>query len=60
MFVFLGILVGLYTAYAACTGTVYARRGAGGGVIERAESPVYFWTVIACYAALAIAMITVF
>ena len=60
MFMFLGIVVGLYTMYAACTGTVYAKRGPGGGVIERADSPRYFWLVIACYAALAIAMITIF
>ena len=45
---------------AAGTGTVYAKRGPGGGVIERADSPRYFWLVIACYAALAIAMITIF
>jgi hypothetical protein len=61
MFAFLGVIVGLYTTFAAFAGKVYARsRFVGGGMIERDESPVYFWTVIACYAALAIALVTVF
>jgi hypothetical protein len=60
MFMLLGIIVGLYTTFAACTGNVYAKRGPGAAVIERSESPGYFWIVIGCYSALAIAMMTIF
>jgi hypothetical protein len=61
MFMFLGIAVGMYTAYASWTGTVYARsRFSGSRAIVRDESPVYFWTVIACYALLSVALMTVF
>lgn len=60
MFILLGILVGIHTIYAACTGSVYARRGAWGAMILRAESPFNFWSVIVCYALLSIAMIVIF
>ena len=60
MFIFLGTLVGVYTAYSACTGSVYARRGAWGAMVQREESPFQFWSVIVCYALLSIAMIVIF
>jgi hypothetical protein len=60
MFTPLGLLVGLYTTYAACTGSVYARRGAWGSMIARDEEPIRFWVTIACYALLALAMIVIF
>ncbi len=60
MFMFLGIVIGVYTAFAACAGSVYARHGPGGRMIVREESPRYFWVVIACYSALAIALVTIF
>ena len=60
MFMLLGIAVGLYTTFAACSGSVYAKRGPGGCMVVRAESPVYFWAIIACYAALAIALVAIF
>jgi hypothetical protein len=60
MFIFLGIAVGIYTAYAASTGSVYARSRWSGRVIVREESPWLFWTAIASYAALAVALVTIF
>ena len=60
MFKALGALVGLYTLYAAVRGEVYAKSGAWGRTISRAESPAYFWVVIAIYAGLAVALVTVF
>ncbi|MGB7930687.1 MAG: hypothetical protein WCH04_00425 [Gammaproteobacteria bacterium] len=60
MFKLLGILVGLYTLYAAINGEVYAKSGAWGRTVLRVKSPEYFWVVIAIYAGLSIALITVF
>jgi hypothetical protein len=56
----LGIFVGLYTARAAITGEVFAKSGPWGQTIYREERPAYFWTVIAIYAALAVALFTIF
>jgi hypothetical protein len=60
MFKVLGIAVLAYTAYAAMRGEVYAKSGAWGRVVSRAESPDYFWIVLAIYTALGIALLTVF
>jgi hypothetical protein len=60
MFKVLGLMVGVYTLYAAVTGEVYAKSGAWGRTVSRAESPEYFWVVIAIYAGLALALATVF
>lgn len=60
MFKMLGLLVGLYALHAAVTGRVYAKSGPWGRTVSRAESPKYFWVVIAIYAALALALATVF
>lgn len=60
MFKLLGIAVLCYTAYAALRGEVYAKSGAWGRMVSRAESPKYFWIVVAVYAALGIALLTVF
>jgi hypothetical protein len=56
----LGILVALYTAYAAMNGEVYARSGPWGRIVSRDESPGYFWVVITIYAGLSVALMTVF
>jgi hypothetical protein len=56
----LGILVALYTAYAAATGKIYAKSGVGGRVISRRDSPRYFWVVVAIYAGLSVALLTIF
>ena len=56
----LGVLVALYTAYAAISGRVYVKAGASGKTITRAESPGQFWVSIVIYAGLSIALMTVF
>jgi len=60
MFKLLGVAVLCYTAYAVARGEVYAKSGAWGRMVSRAESRDYFWLVIAVYAALGIALLTVF
>lgn len=60
MFKMLGLLVGLYTLYATLKGEVYAKDGTSGRVVSRLESPEYFWVVIAIYAGLSLALITIF
>jgi len=60
MFKMLGLILGLYTLYAAVTGEVYAKSGAWGRTASRAESPEYFWVVISIYTSLALALATVF
>lgn len=60
MFKALGLLVALYTLYAVVKGEVYAKSGGWGKTVSRAEAPEYFWVVIAIYAALALALATIF
>ena len=60
MFKLLGVLLALYTAYAAWRGEVYARSRWWGRTIQRSEEPIYFWVVIGIYALLSLAVLTVF
>lgn len=60
MFKVLGIAIALYTAYAAATGAVFAKSGPRGRIVTRVATPRYFWTVIAIYAGLGVALLTVF
>ena len=60
VFKILGALLGLYTLYAALKGEVYAKRGASGRVVSRADSPEYFWVIIAIYTGLSLALVTIF
>ena len=60
MFKLLGVLVGLYTLYAAFAVEVIAKSGPWGRTISRADSPRYFCTVVAIYALLALALLTIF
>jgi len=60
VFKILGVLIGLYTLYAAIHGEVYAKSGAWGRTISRVDSPEYFWVVITIYAGLSVALTTVF
>ncbi|MGE5102048.1 MAG: hypothetical protein ACM3SX_18840 [Deltaproteobacteria bacterium] len=55
----MGALVALYAAYAAWKGEVYAKSGVWGKVVSREESPSYFWIVIAIYACLGVALMTI-
>lgn len=56
----LAILLAIYVAHAVVTGNVIAKSGPGARRILREETPRYFWSVIVIYAALAIALATVF
>jgi hypothetical protein len=60
MFRALGVLLTLYTVYAAVTGRVYTKSGPGGRTVDRRGSPKYFWIVILIYAVLSIALIFFF
>jgi hypothetical protein len=60
IFTAIGIALAAYTALSAWRGEVYARKGPWGQTISREASPVYFWVVIGIYAALPIALMTVF
>ena len=60
MFKVLGIILAIYTVYAAIAGEVYAKSGASGRKVSRQETPTYFWVVVAIYSALSIALVTVF
>jgi hypothetical protein len=59
-FALLGILLGIYTAYAAFRGSVFVRHRAWGRTVHRDETPAYFWSCIAIYGGLSIALLTVF
>ena len=60
LFKLLGIGVAAYTCYAAATGSVWAKSGIGSKLIRRDESPVAFWSTIACYGALSLALLLYF
>jgi hypothetical protein len=60
MFKMLGILVLFYTFYGAHKGEIYAKSGVWGKTISKAESPNYFWSVIAIYTGLGLALIFLF
>lgn len=60
MFKLLGALLALYTAWAAMSGQVFAKSGPSGRTVTREDSPEYFWIVIAIYAGLSAALLTVF
>lgn len=60
MFKALGALVLAYTGYAVAVGEVYAKARWHGRQVSRAESAGYFWIVVACYACLGAALLTVF
>jgi hypothetical protein len=60
MFKLLGILVIVYTIYAGTRGEVFAKSGPWGRLVSRQASPRYFWTVIAIYASLGVALLTIF
>ena len=60
MFKAIGAGLALYVVYAAVTGRVVAKAGAGRRDVRRDETPGYFWAVIAVYAGLSLALVTVF
>ncbi|MEO8367554.1 MAG: hypothetical protein ABI538_15275 [Pseudoxanthomonas sp.] len=60
MFKLLGVLLAVYTLYAAAKGEVVAKAGPGARTVLRSESPRYFWCVIILYAGLALALAFIF
>jgi hypothetical protein len=60
MFKALGVLVLAYSVYAAANGQIYAKARWRGRLVSRAETNGYFWAVVACYACLGVALLTVF
>lgn len=60
MFKLLGAFLILYTVYAAVSGRVIAKSGPWARVVTVQNSPEYFWTVIAVYVFLSIALFTIF
>jgi len=56
MFVLLALALAFYVFHAAAIGEVWVRQGMRARLVTREESPVHFWTCIAIYAALALAM----
>jgi hypothetical protein len=58
----LGLVVAAYTLWAAVDGKVYAKQSGlrGGRHVHKTEEPRYFWVVIAIYAGLSVALLTVF
>ena len=60
MFKTLGVVVGAYALYAAVKGEVYAKSGPWGRTVSREDSPEYFWVIIAIYAGLGVALMTIF
>lgn len=60
MFVLLALPLAAYTLYAAATGRIWVSDGPGARLVRRDESPTYFWSCVAIYAGLAVAMVTIF
>lgn len=60
LFDVLGVLLALYLAWALVRGEVLAKSGPGARRFVRGESPRGYWTTMAIYAALAVALVVAF
>jgi hypothetical protein len=60
MFKILGALLFGYVAHCLYTGRTFARSGAWGREFTRDDAPFRYWSSIAVYALLAVALMTVF
>lgn len=60
LFKLLGVLLAAYTLLAVSKGEVYIKSGVWGRSIERTQEPARFWTSIAIYALLSLALLFVF
>jgi hypothetical protein len=60
LFATLGACLGIYTAYAAVAGSVYAKSGPWGRSIHRGEEPFNFWSTIVVYVLLTAALLFYF
>jgi hypothetical protein len=60
LFQIVALPVALYTLYAVIAGEVFAKAGVWGKTITRDDQPVEYWMTIVIYAALALALATLF
>ena len=60
MFKAIGLLLIIYVIYSAYKGEVYAKKGPGGQMYYRTETPKYFWTIIGIYTGLSLALFFIF
>lgn len=60
MFKLLGVIVLGYTVYGAMQGELHAKSGIRWRIVQKTESPGYFWAVFGCYLLLGLALIFVF
>lgn len=60
MFKLIGCIVAGYTIYSIFEGEVGAKSGIRWQRVSKEESPRYFWSVIAIYGLLSVALITLF
>jgi hypothetical protein len=60
VFDMLGVLLAIYAVYAAWSGSVFARQGPWGRMFRRDEGQAYFWSIVAIYAGLSVALIFYF
>lgn len=60
MFKVIGFLLAVYVGYSVISGRVVAKAGIGSREVFREDSPGYYWMVVAIYAGLSVALVTVF
>jgi len=60
MFKVIGFLLAAYVGYSVISGRVVAKAGSGSREVFREDSPGYYWVVVAIYAGLSVALVTVF
>ncbi len=60
MFKLLGVVLLAYVLYAVSTGRVVARSGPGARTVVRSDAPGYYWTVVAIYGVLCLALLVWF
>jgi hypothetical protein len=60
MFKLLALPVLGYALWAMVEGRVVVKQGIGARTVVRTEEPLYFWTCCVIYAALAVALATIF
>ncbi|HEU4623965.1 MAG TPA: hypothetical protein VFS52_04335 [Steroidobacteraceae bacterium] len=56
LFRVLGVLLAGYIVLALLSGAVYAKSGPWGRTFTRAEEPLHYWSAIASYALLSLAL----
>ncbi len=57
LFKAMGLLLAGYVIMAVVTGAVYAKSGVWGRTLRRMDRPLHYWSVIAAYIVLSVALI---